>query len=140
MSETNNRLYTSIGIIGPLVVGVYAWLAAVSFGLVLLDILYAGLVPDAATALSEAADFQLLVTSITVLAALGAIGLSWNSRAARNHLISSLAIIFLGFLAYMLLSPFLQDGSSLGTGIRIILAGSVSVLAFMGFYRFRSNE
>jgi hypothetical protein len=126
--------------IGPLVVGVYAWLTAVSFGLVLLDIVYAGLVPDAARALSEAADFQLLISFMTVLAALGAIGLSWNSRAARSYLMSSLAIIFLGFFVYMLLSPFLQDGLSLGTGIRIILSGSVSVLAFMGFYRFCSKK
>jgi hypothetical protein len=140
MSETNIAPNTSTGIIGPLVVGVYAWLAAVSFGLVLLDIVYYGLVPDAATALSEAADFQLLVNSITVLAALWAIGLSWNSRTARNFLISSLAIIFLGFFVYMLLSPFLQDGSSLGTGIRILLSGSVSVLAFIGFHRFCSNK
>lgn len=57
MSETNNTPNTSTDIKGPLVVGVYAWLAAVSFGLVLLDIVYAGLVPDAVTALSEAADF-----------------------------------------------------------------------------------
>ena len=136
MSERNYTANTSTGIIGPLVVGLYAWLTAVSFGLVLLDILYAGLVPNATIALSEAADFQLFVNAITVLAALGAIGLSWRSRVARNFLISSLTIIFLGFLAYMLLSPFLRDGSSLGVGIRIILAGSVSVLAFMGFHRF----
>ena len=140
MSETNNTPNTSTDIIGPLVVGVYAWLTAVSFGLVLLDIVYAGLVPDAVTALSEAADFQLLVSSMTVLAAFGAIGLSWNSKPARNFLISSLALLILGFLAYILLSPLLQDGSSMGMGIRIILSGSVSVLAFMGFYRFRSNE
>ena len=133
MSETHNGPNTSTDMIGPLVVGVYAWLTAVTFGLVLLDIVYAGLVPDAARALSEAADFQ-------VLAALGAIGLSWNSRAARSYLMSSLAIIFLGFFVYMLLSPFLQDGLSLGTGIRIILSGSVSVLAFMGFYRFCSKK
>jgi len=56
MSETNNPLNTSISIIRPLVVGLYAWLAAISFGIVLLDIVYAGLVPEAATALSEAAD------------------------------------------------------------------------------------
>jgi hypothetical protein len=140
MSEINNRPNTSAGMIGPLVVGVYAWLTAVSFGFVLLDIVYAGLVPDATRALSEAADFQLLVNFMTILAALGAIVLSWNSRAASGYLISSLAIIFLGFFIYMLLSPFLQDGSSLGMGIRIILGGSVSVLAFMGFFRFCSNK
>ena len=140
MNEKNSKRNTPTGIIGPLVIGLYAWLTAVSFGLVLLDIVYAGLVPDAATALSEAADFQLLVTSLMVLAALGAIGLSWNSRVLRGFFILSLAIIFFGFLAYIPLSSFLQEGSSLGTGIRIILSGSVSVLAFMGFYRFRSNE
>lgn len=120
-------------------VGLYAWLAAVSFGLVLLDIVYAGLVPEAEVAFSEVADFLLFVNAITILVALGAIGLSWNSQASRNFLVASLAIIILGFLAHMLLSQFLQD-SSLGTGIRMILAGSVSVLAFMGFYKLRSNE
>jgi hypothetical protein len=136
MSEKNNPLNTSTRIIRPLVVGLYAWLAAISFGLVLLDIVYARVVPEEATALSEAADFLLLVDVITVLVALGAIGLSWNSRAARYFLVASLAVTILGFLAYMLLSPFLQESSSLGTGIRIILAGSVSVLAFMGFYKY----
>jgi len=140
MSGTNNALNTSTSIIKPLLVGLYAWLAVISFGLVLLDIVYVGLIPEAATALSEAADFLLLVNAITVLAALGTIGLSWNSRAARNFFVASLAAIILGFLVGMLLSPFLQDRSSLGTGIRVILAGSVSVLAFMGFHKFRSNE
>ena len=139
-SETKNTTNISTGMIGPLVVGLYAWLTAVSFGLVLLDIVYAGLVPDAATALSEAADFQLRVNFVTVLAALGAIGLAWRSRVSRNFIISSVTLIFLGFFAYMLLSPFLRDGSSLGRGIRILLSGSVSVLAFMGFYRFHSSE
>jgi hypothetical protein len=39
----------------------------------------------------------------------------------------------------MLLSPLLKESSSLATGIRMILAGSVSVLAFVGFYKFLSN-
>jgi hypothetical protein len=50
MSETNNPLNTSTGIIRPFVVGLYAWLAAISFGLVLLDIVYAGLVSEEAKA------------------------------------------------------------------------------------------
>ncbi len=140
MNEQNNPLNTLTGIVRPLVVGLYAWLATISFGLVLLDIVYAGLVPEAATALSEAADFLLLVRSITVLVGFGAIGLSWNSQTVRNFLIASLAVIILGFLVHMLLSPFLQDGSPLGTGIRMMLSGSVSVLAFMGFYKLRSND
>jgi hypothetical protein len=66
----------------PLIAGLYAWLATISFGLVLLDILYAGLVPEAQAAFSEAADFLLLVNTLTILAALGAIGLSWESKPA----------------------------------------------------------
>jgi hypothetical protein len=38
----------------------------------------------------------------------------------------------------MVLSPLLEDTSSMGTGIRIILTGSVSVLASVGFYKFHS--
>jgi hypothetical protein len=125
--------------IGPLIIGLYAWLATISFGLVLLDILYAGLVPEAVTALSEAADFLLLVNALTIFAAFGAIGLSWKSKPARYFLVASLAVIILGFIGHMLLSPLLKESSSLGTGIRMILAGSVSVLAFVGFYKFLSN-
>lgn len=125
--------------IGPLIIGLYAWLATISFGLVLLDILYAGLVPEAVTALSEAADFLLLVNALTIFAAFGAIGLSWKSKPARYFLVASLAVIILGFIGHMLLSPLLKESSSLATGIRMILAGSVSVLAFVGFYKFLSN-
>ena len=139
MNDTNSPQNTSMNLIGPLIVGLYAWLATISFGLVLLDILYAGLVPEAPTALSEAADFLLLANALTIFAALGAIGLSWKSKSARNFLVASLVVTILGFIVYMLLSPFLKDSSSMGTGIRIILAGSVSVLAFVGFYKLRSN-
>ena len=125
--------------IGPLIIGLYAWLATISFGLVLLDILYAGLVPEAVTALSEAADFLLLVNALTIFAAFGAIGLSWKSKPARYFLVASLAVIILGFIGHMLLSPLLKESSSLATGTRMILAGSVSVLAFVGFYKFLSN-
>lgn len=135
MNEENNNQKTSAYIIRHFVVGLYAWLAAISFVLVLLDIVYAGLVPDAATALRQAADFMLQIDAIRLFAALVAIGLSWNSLAARNYLVASLAIIILGFLVYMLLSSLPQGSSSLGPLIRIILAGSVSVLAFMGFYK-----
>jgi hypothetical protein len=125
--------------IRPLIVGLYAWLATISFGLVLLDILYAGLVPGAPAALSEAADFLLLVNALTIFAALGAIGLSWELKSARYFLVASLVVIVFGFIIHMLLSPLLKESSSLGTGIRMILAGSVSVLAFLGFYKLLSN-
>ena len=128
-----------MNMVKPLIVGLYAWLATISFGLVLLDILYAGLVPEASTALSEAADFLLLVNALTIFAAFGAIGLSWESKPATYFLVASLVVTIFGFIIHMLLSPLLEDSSSMGIGIRIILAGSVSVLAFVGFYKFRSN-
>ena len=124
--------------LGSLAVGLYAWLTAVSFGLAVLDIVYARLVPGAAAAFSEVADFLLVVNAVTVLAALGAIGLSWNSSATRSLLIASVGVIVLGFLAYMFLSPFRLEGSTLGPGIRIILAGAVSLLAFAGFAKMRT--
>jgi len=138
MNEINNTQNTSINILNHFVVGLYAWLAAISLGTVLLDIVYSGLVPDATKALSESADFQLLINVVTFFTALGAIGLSWDSKAARNFLIASLGVTILGLFVYIILSPVLKDSPSLGAGIRIILTGSVSVLAFMGFYKISS--
>jgi len=139
-SNTNRPQNRPTSLRGPLVVGLYAWATAVSFGFVLLDIMYANLVPEATAAFSEVADFLLLVSAVTVLAALGAIGLSWKSRAARSLLLASLVVSFLGFFAPALLSPLLQDGSAWGAGIRMIIGGSISILAFMGFYRIRLPE
>ncbi len=104
-----------------------------------IDVLYARLVPEAAGAFPEAADFLLLVQAVTVLAAVGAIGLGWQSSGARNLLVASAGVIPLGFLTYALLSPVLPDGSPLGAGIRILLAGAASVLAFAGFAKMRTR-
>jgi len=120
------------------IVGLYAWLTSISFGLVLMDIVYAGLVPEAAETFREAADFQLHVNSIMIIAGLGSIWLSWNSSTARKFLLLSLGVIILGFFVYMFLSPFLEENSSTGATIRIVLYGFVSVLAFMGFYKISS--
>lgn len=135
-SQTNRLLKSPTNMITLFVVGLYTWIATVLLGLVLLDILYAGMIYVEAEALSEAADFLLFVRAITIFASLGAIGLSWESKVARNYLIASLIITISGFLAYIPLSLLLHKGSSLGSSIRIIITGSVSVLAFMGFYKF----
>ena len=140
MSSSRSPQSETEGVLGSLVIGLYVWLATVSVGLVLLDVVYSNLVAEAAAAFSEVADFLLLVNGVTVLTALGAIGFAWNSRIARSFLVASLLVIILGFVAYALLAPFLQDGSPLGVGIRIILVGSVSILAFAGFDKFRSTE
>jgi len=141
MNKPNNlQNRSAFFIMGTFIVGLYAWLAAVSFGLVLMDILYAGLVPEASKAINESSDFQLLVTGVTILAALGSIWLSRNSSASRNLLAAGLGVIILGFFLYMLLSPFLGEGSASGTVVRIIIYGLTSVLVFLGFYRFIRDD
>ncbi len=119
-----------------IMVGSYAWLTAISFGMVLLDILYAGLTQDAQAAFREAADFILSIDALTLLAALGAIGSSLEIKPARNLLALSLGLIILGFLVNITISPILGSGSSLGPVIRIVLSGSVSVLASTGFFKY----
>jgi hypothetical protein len=122
---------------GALVVGLYAWLTAVSFGAVLLDFLYARLAPGAEAALGEAADFLLLVDAVTLLAALGAIGLAWRSRAARSLVLASLIVAAAGFLAPALLAPLLRDaGPGSGASLRIAISGLASLLAGAGSYRY----
>lgn len=124
--------------LGSLFVGLYAWVAAVSFGLALLDIVYSRLVPGAAAAFSEVADFLLLVSAATVLAALAAIALTWNAAATRNFLIASLAVAVYGLFAPVFLSPFLPAGSPVGAALRILIGAAVSLLALAGLYKFLS--
>jgi hypothetical protein len=134
--STVNHQNISSAAVKSTMAGSYAWLAAISFGLVLLDIVYAGLVPDASKAFGEAADFLLFINALTILAALGAIGSTMDTKAARNYMAASLVVTILGFLINAILAPVLVNGSPIGPVIRIMLAGSVSILAFMGFYRY----
>lgn len=117
-----------------LVVGLYAWLVAVSFGLALLDIQYARLLPDATEAFRAVADFLLFFTFLTGVVGIGAVGLSWNSRATRNLLAASLVtILVVPFAALLILAPMSQQSSVTGSAIRLSIFGVASVLAFAGF-------
>jgi hypothetical protein len=122
--------------IKSIIVGSYVWLATISFGLVLLDIVYAGLVPDASVAFREAADFLLFINTLTILTAFGAIGSSIDTKVAKNYFIASLVVIIMGFLINAALSSNLENSSHIGAVIRILLNGSVSILAFTGFYMY----
>jgi hypothetical protein len=82
-----------LGRISLLVVGFYTWIATVFFGAVLLDTVYANLIPEASTAFSEVSDFLLLIGFVTFLAAIGAIAFSWKSSKARNFFIASFVIL-----------------------------------------------
>lgn len=117
-----------------LVVGLYAWLVAVSLGLAWLDIQYARLLPDAKEAFSEVADFLLFVSFVTGVVGIGALGLSWRSRATRNLLAASLVtLLVVPFAALIILAPLSQQSSVTGSAIRLSIFGVASLLAFAGF-------
>ena len=58
---------------GSFWVGLYVWVISISFGMVLLDILYSRRVPEAAAAFSEVADVLLLAAFVALLSAVAAI-------------------------------------------------------------------
>jgi hypothetical protein len=128
--------------ISSVVVTFYAWVVAISFGAVIIDIMYARLAPGIETAFSEVADFLLLLYAVAILVAIVAIGLSWHLNAARNLFIVSLAIIFLGLLLPVFLSPLFRGdlGPALGTGIRMALSALTSILVFMGLHQFYRQQ
>jgi hypothetical protein len=117
----------------------YAWVSAVFFGGILLDIVYAqnvNLILDVSKSTfvsSEAADFLLLVGFVTILAAIATITSAWKFKAARNLLLASLFIIIFEFLAPALFSRLLP-GQNVGPWLRILLSGSSSALAFAGLH------
>lgn len=124
---------------GSLVVGLYAWLSAIFFGTVLLDVAYSQFLsgfpgaPEVAIVFSDVSDFLLGIGFLTVLAALGAIIISWKLPGARNWFIASLIILFVEFMA-----PAFLSGAVLTNGywIRITVNAVASILAFIGLYRF----
>ena len=125
-----------------LVIGIYAWITTVSFGLVLFDIVYSNLVPEVTATFSEAADFLLLIGAVTVLAGIGAVTLSWKLKIVRCLLIVSLFIIVFKLFMPVL---FLQNAQtvqefSAGPWIRLITSGLISALAFISLYKYSRHE
>jgi hypothetical protein len=127
--------------LGRLVVGLYAWLMAVAFGAVLLDIVYSRLVPEATAAFAEVADLLLLIDGAAILVALVALGLTWTSRLARSLVVASLIVVLFGFSAPPLLGPLLRDaGPVAGALTRIGLGALSSLLAFVGAYAYYRRD
>lgn len=137
--------------LSPLVVGFYAWMTALFFGGILLDMLYFNLLNNEmdtsvlTAVFSEVSDVLLYEACVTILAAIGAIIFSWKFRVARYLIITSLLIILVEFIAPALLHQFIQNPQNLiiGPWLRIIFNGSASLLAFVGlhiFYRQKHNS
>ena len=127
-----------VDVFRSLVVEGYAWLVTLDLGAVLLDIVYARAVPEAAAAFSEAGDFLLLIRAVSIVAAIAAIGLAWRSRLARYTLLASLLVSLLGLSIPAFFALFVSGpvGPGFGTGLRIAISGSTSILAFVGVYGF----
>jgi hypothetical protein len=123
---------------GSFWVGLYVWVISISFGMVLLDILYARRAPEAAAAFAEVADVLLLVTFAALLSAAAAIVFAWKAAAARNFLIASLGVILLELLLPAVVSPFVQNAQGLPVGpwIRILASGAASIFALIGWQRY----
>lgn len=129
-------------VFGSLAVGSYAWIVAIFFGMILLDVAYAKSLRGSsgmatvATVFSDVSDYLLLVGALAVLTGLSAIVLSWNSRWARNCLIGSLLVLATEFLV-----PVFLAGNVPGSGhwIRITINAAASILAFLGAYSFYTS-
>jgi hypothetical protein len=119
-------------------VGFYSWIAAVFFGAVLLDIVYSNSLSEASVAFSEGSDFLLLIGFVTILSAVGAVILSWNSSTARYYFMASSGILLFEFLIPVFFSQLIPDtqGSGWMTDLRILINGMASILAWVGLYRF----
>jgi hypothetical protein len=119
-------------------IALYAWILTIFFGMVLLDIIYANLVPEAKAAFSAVSDFFLLVGFATLLLAAAAIAFSWANGAARNLLIASLFVLLLEFAIPIFLSPFIRaaQGLAIGPWLRIIPTGAASLLALLGMQQY----
>lgn len=127
----------------PFFVGLYAWLTAVTAGALLLDVLYARLLArtlssaEAAAVLSTVSDALLPVGVVLIVAAIAAIGLSWNAAVVRNLLIASLLIALFEFAGPILLGPFRApiEAADLGPILRLIPIALASLLALLALHQ-----
>ena len=128
--------------LGSFLIGLYVWVLTISFGMTLLDILYARLVPEANSAFSKVSDFLLLVSLVTFLLAIAAIAFSMQSKTARNYLVTSQLISLLAFLmpAFFSLLGLNTPGLSIGPWLRITSGGTASIVAFIGMVHFNRQN
>jgi hypothetical protein len=124
--------------------GFYAWISAVFFGAVIMDIVSARNLEkilggaDKTSFFSEISDFLLLIAFILVIAALIAIALAWQSAIARNLFIASLLIFLVEFWLPIVFS-ILKISTQL-SWLRFFIDGMGSVLAWVGLQRFYRSK
>ena len=123
----------------------YAWLQAVAFGLVIVDILYAGSLAGAvdsavsAGIFNEISDFLQWPLVLLVLGGGLASVVVRAERLALRLVLASWLLLLAGIPLAMLFGPAL-DATGTGPLLRLALTGSASVLALAGLiehYRVR---
>jgi hypothetical protein len=119
---------------GRLIVGLYAWATAAYFGCVWLDTIYGHALAGRDPAAGAVADALLAASAGMGLAGISAIAAAWTSPRARAFLLCSLVIALLMLPAPAVFGAALAGQAAvLGPPIRLVLAGCVSLLAFLGF-------
>ena len=122
----------------------YAWIVAIYFGAILLDVVYSGLLDNSVgsgvqVVYSEVSDLLLLLAGFVVFVGLLAIGFSWDASVARNLFTMSLLVIVVpGILALLVLFPLSRSAPeaailAYAPLIRLTPIGLASLIGLLGF-------
>jgi hypothetical protein len=142
--QSASRESFSRGRFGRWLIGLYAWLLALSFGAVLLDVVYANSaarIDGVATGalFNEAADFLQLPLALSAVMGIAALAVAVPIRSARTLLIASLVLTLAPIPALMLFGSLLAEGG-VGTGLRLGLGAGASLLAMAAVVESLSRE
>ncbi len=133
------------GRLGQLVVGLYGWLYAAYFGLVVLDGVYARMLRNdldptvTERIFTEISDFLLLPFAVLLL--LGAVAFITVARyrGPRNLILISWLLPVISIPLYLVLGPSLE-ASGLGPGVRLLMSGLGSALVMVAVLQFSRSE
>jgi hypothetical protein len=125
--------------------GLYVWIVSISLGATLLDIIYTRSASAEAGSLTGPADFLLLLSGLTMLTGVIAIGFSWGRTAARNLLGASFLLLAIELFTPMLFGGLITSmqavsGLALGMWIRLVENGLASFLAVLALVRLNTSK
>lgn len=127
---------------GSFLVSLYFWVLTIYFGMILLDVFYARLAPEATNAFREVADLLLMINFVALLLAMLAIAFSKKSKNAINLIIASQLILFLQFLipAIFAILGLNTQNVAIGPWLRIIPGAAASIVAFIGMIQYNRQK
>jgi hypothetical protein len=131
------------GVLAGVIVALYAWLAACSFGIVFLDGVYArsieriGAAENLAGVLNEVGDMLQLPLALMVLTGVAALLAVLHRRRARRFLLASLVLTLAPLPAVWILGAWIE-ATGTGPWFRLGIGGLASVFAMaaaMSYFR-----